>query len=431
MLWHIVGAALSVFDVYVITSFYYIRLKKQTSIKVIIAFSIICVIANYCLFLFNISEFLIIISSVILCFLISFMFKASWKEHFFYPMVITSLGIVAEMIVGLLLGAIYGIPVSEITSDPSSLKFLTGTITSKFIFFIFMRILCRIYVMDDYTLPLRHWLLIMAVPITSTVICIGLAFSVKNCIMNDYGVSFWILAGMLGINIQAFWMYDVLSTQAKSLIDHERARSLMESEKRRYDTIISQSKELASLLHDTQLHNDAIYDLLLAENNSAAFSYVKNLRKKEFRLDHVSYTQSSNAAIKAILRRKITEANKNAIKVLSNLSIEFPLPIDEISLCLIVGNALDNAIEACRYLPEDKRLIDINMCYVNDRLTIRIANTSNHVEIKNNICQTTKKNTLLHGYGLKNIQKAVSDIGGNSVIRYIDGMFIIGIIFLL
>lgn len=71
------------------------------------------------------------------------------------------------------------------------------------------------------------------------------------------------------------------------------------------------------------------------------------------------------------------------------------------------------------------------MRYENERLTIRVANTSGPVAIVNNTCPTTKSDTMLHGYGLRNIQKAVTENGGNSVIRYEEGMFILSAIFLL
>jgi sensor histidine kinase regulating citrate/malate metabolism len=93
---------------------------------------------------------------------------------------------------------------------------------------------------------------------------------------------------------------------------------------------------------------------------------------------------------------------------------------------------LDNAIEACRKLPGDhERVIDIQAKFKNARLTIRIANSSAPVQIVNNLSTSTKKDKLLHGFGLINIQKTVHDNGGNAVIQYEDGMFILSIIFLL
>jgi hypothetical protein len=50
---------------------------------------------------------------------------------------------------------------------------------------------------------------------------------------------------------------------------------------------------------------------------------------------------------------------------------------------------------------------------------------------KDNASVITKRNTLLHGYGLPNIIKTVEDKGGNAVVQYEDGMFILSIFFLL
>jgi len=93
---------------------------------------------------------------------------------------------------------------------------------------------------------------------------------------------------------------------------------------------------------------------------------------------------------------------------------------------------MDNAIEACRKLPEDiYRRIEIEVRYKNNRLAIRISNTSELVEIIDNHCVTTKQDKLLHGYGLSNIQKIVDENNGNMVLQYKDSMFKMSIIFLL
>jgi len=430
-MWHAVEAAISAFDIYIIASFYYRRLQKRASVRAVLLFSAACAICHYGMLHISLPTFMSIAFSAAVCFLITLLFDATWMQRLFYPMVITSLEIVAEIAAGLLLGSLCHMAVNEITANPHSIEYLVGAITAKLVFFIFIRILCRLHVMNDSTLPLRHWLLIMMVPVTCVAVSLGLAFSSDSHIIKDPLAPFLILAGMLGVNVLAFVMYDELSAQSKALVEHERAKYRMEADRRRYDDMISQSKELAATLHDTQKHCGAVYDLLVSGDTSAAMRYIENMHTSGATRGGEN-NSSSNVVVNTVLHRKTEEAEQSGIEVTCTFEAASVIPIDEVSLCLILGNALDNAIEACRKLPESKkRLIEVDVRYQNDRLTIRVANTSEPVEIVNNACVTTKSNTMLHGYGLPNIQKTVSEKGGNSVIRYENGTFILSVIFLL
>lgn len=430
-MWVAINAAVSAFDIYIIASFYHRRLQKQTSVLVIVLYTSVCAIGHYMMHYFELPVLWASITSVVICIILTFVYKATWKQRLFYPLIITALEIIAEIAAGLLLGGLCDMAVSEITANPHTTEYLIGNVTSKLIFFIIIRVLCRLHVMNDSTLPLRHWFLIMTVPVTSTAVCFGLAFSSVDYIIKNPIAPFLILLGMLGINTLAFIMYDELSAQSRDLIEHERAKYHLESDLRQYNAVVSQSKEFASLLHDTRKHRQTVHDLLAAGDSSAALRYMAGLLTPGNFLYHDTIDKN-NPAVNTILSRKISEAEQSGIKVTCHYEVKSVLPVDEVRLCLILGNALDNAIEACKELPDDRdKLIEIDVQYQNSRLTIRIANTSNPVEIINNACATTKRNHMQHGYGLPNIQKAVAENGGNSVIRYDDGLFILSVMFLL
>jgi hypothetical protein len=359
------------------------------------------------------------------------MFCATWKQRLFYPLVIVSLAVTSEIIAGILLSCFYGMPINEICATHYSVCFQAGHVISKLIFFIFMRILSRIRATNDSMLPRRYWLLIMAVPVKSLIVSFVLAFSTEGFIVSNPVVPFVILIGMLCINVLVFLLYDVLSAQSKSLVEHERAKNLMESDIRRYDAMITQSKDFAAKLHDVRKHRMAVYDLLTSGNIPAAQSYLEKLCSIGSSFDSKEI-DAPNAVANSILKQKTEEAVQYGIEVVSEYDYGLVMPIDEVSLCLILGNALDNAIVVCRKLPEGKKkLIEIDIRCEDNRLAFRIANTSNPVKIRNNICATTKNNSMLHGYGLENIKKIVAEKGGNTVLRHEGEMFILSIIFLL
>ena len=222
-------------------------------------------------------------------------------------------------------------------------------------------------------------------------------------------------------------MFDLLSAKSKKLIEHERMWARMDANQKYCDFVISQSKEFTALLHDTNIHYEIILGLLFSNKVIAAYSYLDKLRNRTSE----KIMLSSNAAVETILRLKVDEAKQNGITVLFHYYVEGVLHIDEMVLCMLLGNAVDIAIEAChRLLRREKKLIEIDIRYKNEKLNIRIVNTSNEVKIVDNRCMANKRDKMLYGYELWKIRKTVIDNGGNVIMQYDRGRFILNIVFL-
>jgi len=369
--------------------------------------------------------------SAVIIFSITFIFKATLKQRLFYPVIIISVEYASVITAGLLFGVFYNMTIFEYMDHVHTPFYFYGEILAKVLFFIYIRILHRLHVMNDKMLPLRHWLLIMLVPVMSVAICFGLAVASTNYTISRPIAPFLIMTGILGTNMLFFFMYDELVAQSKKFIENERAKNSMASDIRQYNSIIAQSKEYAQLFHDVRKHRETVRDLVAAGDIESAINYIDKLLSTRISLYDTSITRH-NPAVDMLLRRKITEAINNKITVNCDYEAESAIPIDDVSLCLIFGNALENAIEACQKISDDgNKRIEVHVLYKDGRLVIRISNTSEPVNIIDNSCVTTKRNKLLHGYGLNNIKKIVEEKGGNSVIQYENGMFIMSIMFLL
>ena len=89
---------------------------------------------------------------------------------------------------------------------------------------------------------------------------------------------------------------------------------------------------------------------------------------------------------------------------------------------IIIGNLLDNAIEACVKLPAGEREIYAQLL-LEDTLFLSFRNTSLPVEIINGYIATTKKPPDLHGFGLQNIKTALGKYDSFYDMAYEDGYF--------
>jgi len=105
--------------------------------------------------------------------------------------------------------------------------------------------------------------------------------------------------------------------------------------------------------------------------------------------------------------------------------------LDEMDLCSLFGNALDNAIEsACQVPEEEQRLIHLTAArekgFVRVRLSNRCVGTP---DLRRGLPETTKADRRYHGFGLKSIRATAEKYGGSMTIRAENGWFELRVLF--
>ena len=104
--------------------------------------------------------------------------------------------------------------------------------------------------------------------------------------------------------------------------------------------------------------------------------------------------------------------------------------IDPFDLYIMIGNALDNAIECLCKIPEkDKRFLSINVRQKNSLILLSIRNYCQQMpEMIQGLPVTTKEEKQEHGYGMKSIQEIVQKYDGQMQIRFEHHTFILNIL---
>lgn len=118
--------------------------------------------------------------------------------------------------------------------------------------------------------------------------------------------------------------------------------------------------------------------------------------------------KTGNRMADAILNSKLSLAAEKKIMVKAEAKIPVSLSVSELDLCIIISNLLDNAIDACMELPEDKRLIRIYIEMKGNYLYFSLTNTAGGK--KKQHFHTTKGEG--HGFGLARIDSIVKKYGG-------------------
>lgn len=184
--------------------------------------------------------------------------------------------------------------------------------------------------------------------------------------------------------------------------------------------------------HDYNNHLITMAGLLKEEKYTELSDYLQQLQINI--PEHFSNVLSGNAAIDAIVSSKMQMAKQAGINFQYSIIFPASCPLSDIELTAILGNMLDNALEACtnlilgdnKFLPYIKLLIKP----FRDMMQIKIINSSNgnyNYTQKGELC-TTKEDNQFHGYGIKRVSDIVKNTNGILKIQAEKDIFTVNIL---
>ena len=128
---------------------------------------------------------------------------------------------------------------------------------------------------------------------------------------------------------------------------------------------------------------------------------------------HASTT--GNRTVDAVLGFEKAVAREKKIEVEESISIPREMEVADSVLCGVLGNALDNAIEACDRVSEKERLVKIFMKVERKNLFIEIKNRYDGTifEAQDGRLISRKENPQEHGMGLRIMHELLEHADGN------------------
>lgn len=107
------------------------------------------------------------------------------------------------------------------------------------------------------------------------------------------------------------------------------------------------------------------------------------------------------------------EAKDKDIKFSYSIEHIGQISINDIDLCALLANLLDNAMEACEEIKDKKAWINLKILRKNDLLLIQLENSLSTDKLnKKNFFITEKADKKLHGIGMKSIEKVIEKYNG-------------------
>lgn len=179
--------------------------------------------------------------------------------------------------------------------------------------------------------------------------------------------------------------------------------------KRQVDEVQNIYMTMRGWRHDFHNHIQTVKAHLALGQTGTASDYLSRL---DTDLDKVNQlVESGNVNLDAILNSKLSFAQKNEIPVDYKAKVPASLAVSDIDLCVLIGNLIDNAVEACEKLEPDKRFMRLYIGVFKQQLYISVSNaTGETVRKMDEEYITTKRGN--HGHGLKRINNIVEKYQG-------------------
>ncbi len=183
--------------------------------------------------------------------------------------------------------------------------------------------------------------------------------------------------------IQLFGMASLFCIMAayKKLLQNFRLQtelSLLEQEEHSLHLYVEEAKanyeKTKAFRHDIRNHMTVMKELLSCGQSEEALRYITDMEGMTKELSFPCST--NNPVVDILMRNKLGLAKNMGIDADCRLVLPSPCPVRDIDLCVILSNALDNAIHACKKMDDDaERYICVTGHMQGDFMLLEIENS--------------------------------------------------------
>lgn len=261
------------------------------------------------------------------------------------------------------------------------------------------------------------WLLpLISIQLASISVCYVVQCHAADKDFPDYMVFF--MAVLLFVNIMIVFYVEALRKNEKEKYLAELTEQHYHLQIEYYQQLLEKQQETKALWHDIKKYTTAM-QAVAAQNDSEQLRQIAQAAADAYeRVKDISAV--GNPVVDALLNQYLRSAKENQIQVLLDITIPEVLAISTLLLSVVIGNTFDNAIEACRLIAPEKRVIHLQLRKQNRILFYSIENP--YID-----AVTQLRVGKHHGYGLKNVERAVNQNNGNFQVEKVDGNFIVQI----
>ena len=347
-----------------------------------------------------------LILCILMIYLYSFSFSYRISYHIILPVLYIGFGIVAELI---------GFLILNITGEkiPYIIGYYGSSFICEFIRFLIVYVICGIKKIKLPKLSFNIGKFLIIIPISTIVICciaINIIQNSKNGLVNIMCLVIIIMT--ITSNVLMFKMFFKVIDTLSDNYEKEMLLQEAEAKEQYYQEVEQSNREVRKIKHDFK-------NMLLAicgksKNQNEILEEIYKIMKELDESDKKIHT--SNAIINTIMNHKISQAENLEIKTDVNIKVPKSVSLDYKDAGILLGNILDNAIEACEKINKKERWIKIDMYHQKNTLFVKVCNSKIKEPVKIN--KSSKRDVHNHGIGISSIKAIVKKYDG--YVEFID-----------
>lgn len=242
-----------------------------------------------------------------------------------------------------------------------------------------------------------------------------------------YGVLLSVVVLIFLANLSLITIIIKLTREYEEKMELKNDQDRVKADYMYYTLLEKEHEQVIQYYHDMKNHIACLQGMM--EVQQPISQYIGALEADLTPFQQVFNT--GNKVVDTILRQKSVLCRENQVDLKVGLELSKCAFIEEKDLCNIFANALDNAIEACELIKNSEcpKYIYIEQQQIHQFLIIKIRNSKvNSIQEENKKLLTRKKDTFLHGHGIKSIKRCVGKYEGEVVLSYTKNEFYLKIV---
>lgn len=408
----VIGALNSIFDMTILMIYLKCILQHRREwincFVYYIGFIVICGI-QYSIGWFTNSWLINMMASLLGIFILTFIYDNKMLTRIFAPVSFQVFAMLSELLCYIIIQFLQN--KHFIISDSDGTLYANSL--SRLILLIIVIFIASLVKNNTAMLFMKDYLFMLITPIVSIVIIFAIAFQFEyesESINSRISVCFSV-AGIMIINFIVYYLLENLITATEIREKQLKMETQFDYQEKKYEQTSQSFKNISGIIHDTNKHLIYLRECIMQKQNEEAVVYIN----KAIDAIDKSYKRfnTGNLVIDALVSNVANVAFVNRITFKTDIRIDKEkINIERYDLSIVLGNLLDNSIEACmEILNPDDRYLKITIITADMALIIDISNSAlRRKDIFRGL--TNKPDKLRHGYGIKNISMIADKYGG-------------------
>lgn len=232
----------------------------------------------------------------------------------------------------------------------------------------------------------------------------------------------WVAGAGLGILLTAGALIILIRVYIRRLADRRIAAYQNDLMVKHIAEVNNIYRQMRGWRHDYHNHIQTMKAYLALEQLDEMHRYLGMLDADLTDVDTV--LKSGNVMADAILNSKLSLARVRKIAINAKATVPEEMEVSEIDLCIIIGNLLDNAMEAClKQEDESARFIRVYISILKGQLYISVTNSVGGPVLKQGKEYLSTKTGNTHGFGLMRMDRIVAKYNGYLNRQHEEGAF--------